>query len=112
MTEKHISSHDHSDVPLLGRRDFLCHCCVGGAATAAILAGINRPALADQLNVKATHGTGLCNMAIFLAHARKMTEPYGINLELLIRRRPATRPRSSGLARSTCLRCPTRASSR
>ena len=52
-------------------------------ATAAMLAGINRPALAGQLTVKATHGSGLCNMAIFLAHARKMTEPYGINLEFV-----------------------------
>ena len=83
MTKQDVTLHDHSHVPLLGRRDFLCHCCLGGAATAAILAGINRPALADQLNVKATHGTGLCNMAIFLAHARKMTEQYGINLEFV-----------------------------
>ena len=47
------------------------------------LAGINRPALAGQMTIKATHGTGLWNMAIFLAHARKMTEPYGINLEFV-----------------------------
>jgi NitT/TauT family transport system substrate-binding protein len=75
--------HVHSHAPLYGRRDFLCHCCVGGVASAAMLAGINRPALAGELTVKATHGTGLCNMAIFLAHARKMTEKYGIRLEFV-----------------------------
>jgi NitT/TauT family transport system substrate-binding protein len=83
MMKKHAHSHDHSQAPILGRREFLCHCCLGGAATAAMLAGINRPALAGELTVKATHGTGLCNMAIFLAHARKMTEKYGISLEFV-----------------------------
>jgi len=83
MTKNDLTLHDHSHAPLLGRRDFLCHCCIGGAATAAMLAGINRPALAGNLVVRATHGTGLCNMAIFLAHARKMTEQYGITLEFV-----------------------------
>lgn len=83
MTKKDVGLHDHSHAPLYGRRDFLCHCCVGGVASAAMLAGINRPALAGELTVKATHGTGLCNMAIFLAHARKMTEKYGIRLEFV-----------------------------
>jgi len=83
MTKKDVHLHEDSHVPLLGRRDFLCHCCVGGATTAAMLAGINRPALAGDLTIRATHGTGLCNMAIFLAHANKMTEKYGINLEFV-----------------------------
>ncbi len=83
MTKKNQHSHDHSGPSLFGRREFLCHCCVGGVATAAMLAGINRPAKAGMLTVRATHGTGLCNMAIFLAHARKMTEKYGINLEFV-----------------------------
>ncbi len=83
MTKKNQHSHDHSGPSLFGRREFLCHCCVGGVATAAMLAGINRPAKAGMLTVRATHGTGLCNMAIFLAHARKMTEKYGITLEFV-----------------------------
>lgn len=83
MSTTDLKMHVHEHSPLLGRRDFLCHCCVGAAATAATLAGINRPALAGNLIVKATHGTGLCNMAIFLAHARKMTEQYGISLEFV-----------------------------
>ena len=67
----------------LSRRDFLCHCCIGGAATAATLAAINRPALAQQTTFKATHGTGLCNMAIFLAHERKYGEDEGLRLEFV-----------------------------
>ncbi len=83
MTKKHKHSHDHAASSLFGRREFLCHCCVGGVATAAMLAGINRPAMAGMLTVRATQGTGLCNMAIFLAHARKMTEKYDITLEFV-----------------------------
>jgi NitT/TauT family transport system substrate-binding protein len=69
--------------PHFSRREFVCRCCIGGVASAAVLASLNRPAKADELTIKATHGTGLCNMAIFLAHARNMTEPYGINLEFV-----------------------------
>ena len=83
MKKQDAESHGHSHAPSLGRRDFLCRCGAGGMATAAMLAGINRPALAGELTIKATHGTGLCNMAIFLAHARKMTDQYGINLEFV-----------------------------
>jgi NitT/TauT family transport system substrate-binding protein len=83
MSRKLLRVYDHAATPMFGRREFLCHCCVGGAATAAMLAGLNRPASANELTVKATHGTGLCNMAIFLAHARKMTEQYGIRLEFV-----------------------------
>ena len=83
MKQQDVEAHVHAHASSLGRRDFLCRCGAGGMATAAMLAGINRPALAGELTVKATHGTGLCNMAIFLAHARKMTEPYGINLEFV-----------------------------
>ena len=83
MKERDVEAHVHPHAPSMDRRDFLCRCGAGGMWTAAMLAGINRPALAGQLTVKATHGSGLCNMAIFLAHARKMTEPYGINLEFV-----------------------------
>jgi len=82
-TKKEVVTHDHSNTPSMGRREFLCHCGAGGVATAAMLAGINVPAVAGNLTIKATHGSGLCNMAIFLAHARKMTEQYGINLEFV-----------------------------
>lgn len=75
--------HHHHHGPGLTRRDFMCHCCLGGAATAAMLAGINTPAWADAVTFKATHGTGLCNLAIFLAHKRKYAEPDGLHLEFV-----------------------------
>lgn len=88
---KHTNGCVHGDHPAetgrlgsLNRRDFLCHCCLGGAASAAMLAGINRPALsAETVTFKATHGTGLCNLAIFLAHKRKYAEAEGLNLEFV-----------------------------
>ena len=86
---KHDHGCEHSHEPstmghgLLHRRDFLCRCCVGGVASAAMLAGINRPALADEVTFKATHGTGLCNLAIFLAHKRKYAAADGLNLEFV-----------------------------
>lgn len=87
---KHTNGCVHGDHPAqtgrlgsLNRRDFLCHCCLGGAATAAMLAGINRPALAQQVTFKATHGTGLCNLAIFLAHERKYGEDEGLRIEFV-----------------------------
>ncbi len=83
MTKKHVHVHDHPAAPMWGRREFLCHCCVGGVATAAMLAGINRPAKAGMVTFKATHGTGLCNLAIFLAHKRRTAEQFGVNLEFV-----------------------------
>lgn len=87
---KHAFGCEHGDQPsgaglsrTLDRRSFLCHCCMGGVATAAMLAGINRPARADQVTLKATHGTGLCNMAIFLAHEREYGADEGLNIEFV-----------------------------
>jgi NitT/TauT family transport system substrate-binding protein len=74
---------DRAAFGALDRRSFLCHCC-GGVASAAMLAAINTPALsADAVTFKATHGTGLCNLAIFLAHKRKYAEKDGLNLEFV-----------------------------
>jgi len=67
--------HDHS------RRQF-CRCCLGVAGAVA-LSSINRPARAGMVTFKATHGTGLCNLAIFLAHKRRLAEPYGVHLEFV-----------------------------
>lgn len=66
----------------LGRREFLCR-CGGVAAMATGLAAINRPALAGTTTFKATHGAGLCNLAIFLAHKRKTAEKFGVHLEFV-----------------------------
>jgi NitT/TauT family transport system substrate-binding protein len=87
---KHAYGCEHGDhaagtggMGTLDRRSFLCRCCLGGVATAAMLAGINRPALAQAVTFKATHGTGLCNLAIFLAHKRRYAEADGLNLEFV-----------------------------
>ena len=64
------------------RREFLCR-CGAGAMTAAGLASINTPALAGMTTFKATHGAGLCNLAIFLAHKRKTAEQFGVHLEFV-----------------------------
>src|SRR5262245_19768276 len=87
MKYDHGCEHSHEPSTIgrgvLHRRDFLCRCCFGGVASAAMLAGINRPALADEVTFKATHGTGLCNLAIFLAHKRKYAAADGLNLEFV-----------------------------
>ena len=81
---KHRHTHAQGSVGIApSRREFLCHCCVG-VSTAALLAAINRPALAaDAVTVKATHGTGFCNMGIFLAHELQLAEADGVHLEFV-----------------------------
>jgi NitT/TauT family transport system substrate-binding protein len=76
-------THDDAGPWQLSRREFMCHCCVGGVATAAMLGALNTPALADAVTFKATHGTGLCNLAIFLAHKRKYAEKDGLHIEFV-----------------------------
>lgn len=82
MSKRHEHGHEKSGHFHMGRREFL-HSCCAGAASAAMLAAINRPARADMVTFKATHGAGLCNLAIFLAHKRKITEQYGLALEFV-----------------------------
>lgn len=82
MSKRHEHGHEKGGHFQMGRRDFLCHCALGGAS-AAMLSAINRPARADMVTFKATHGSGLCNMAIFLAHQRKLAEPFGVNIEFV-----------------------------
>lgn len=74
--------HNHGDSGFFGRRGFICRCCAG-VASASMLAAINRPALANTVTFKATHGTGLCNLAIFLAHKRGTAEQFGVHLEFV-----------------------------
>ena len=103
MTSKHNHRQDsvRSVAHWESRRGFLCHCCVG-AVTAGMLAAINRPARsADAVTVKATHGTGFCNMGIFLVHELALAEadgPSGVRQysdhrrhHLRVRRRPDRR---------------------
>jgi NitT/TauT family transport system substrate-binding protein len=39
---------------------------------------------ADPTTLKATHGSGLCNLGIFLAKERKLAEADGVNLEFVV----------------------------
>ena len=61
---EHKGSRSH-----LSRREFFCHSCVGGVATAAMLASLNRPALAGELTIKATHGP-IFNARLFCTIAK------------------------------------------
>ncbi|MCH9672610.1 MAG: ABC transporter substrate-binding protein [Gammaproteobacteria bacterium] len=52
--------------------------------SASGLAAINFPATAGATTTfKATHGAGLCNLAIFLAHKRRTAEQFGVHLEFV-----------------------------
>jgi len=69
------------------RRKFLSS-TAAGAVTVAIpahLAGLLAPdsALAAT-NIKATHGSGFCNMGIFLAKERGLTKADGVELEFVV----------------------------
>ncbi|WP_134682121.1 ABC transporter substrate-binding protein [Paracoccus ravus] len=68
------------------RRGFL----KGGAAAVASLAipaGLMAPgqaAAAGLTTIKATHGAGLCNLGIFLAKERHLTEADGVELDFVV----------------------------
>ncbi|MDR3372584.1 MAG: ABC transporter substrate-binding protein [Ancalomicrobiaceae bacterium] len=70
------------------RRNFLTTSTAAAAATIAIpahLAGylMPRPAFAAT-TVKATHGSGFCNMGIFLAKERELAKADGVELEFVV----------------------------
>ncbi len=74
------------------RRNFL-KTTVAGAATIALpahlaglagLAGSAGPAAAAEATIRATHGTGFCNMGIFLAKARGLAAAEGVDLEFVV----------------------------
>ncbi|CAM3116031.1 ABC transporter substrate-binding protein [Paracoccus nototheniae] len=60
---------------------------VAAAASLAIPAGLLAPgqaAAAGLTTIKATHGAGLCNLGIFLAKERKLTEADGVELDFVV----------------------------
>lgn len=68
------------------RRDFL-KTSAAGAVTVAIsshFAGMLSPAAAASTTIKATHGSGFCNMGIFLAKERELTKADGVELEFVV----------------------------
>ena len=71
------------------RRSFLKSSVAGAAATIALpasLAGLLAPSAARAANttIKATHGSGFCNMGIFLAKERELTKADGVELEFVV----------------------------
>ncbi|QFR34151.1 ABC transporter substrate-binding protein [Ancylobacter sp. TS-1] len=71
------------------RRGFLKSSVAGAAATIALpasLASLLAPnaARAAGTTIKATHGSGFCNMGIFLAKERELTKADGVELEFVV----------------------------
>lgn len=72
------------------RRNFLKGSASAAAATVALppaiasLLGGAAPAYAANTTVKATHGSGFCNMGIFLAKERNLTKADGVDIEFVV----------------------------
>ena len=87
MCERH--GNTHANFLELSRRGFLK---TGGAASASIalpaaLAAMLMPAAAlaqKTTTLKATHGSGLCNMSFFLTKKRELTKADGVELDFVI----------------------------
>ena len=79
----------HEKIMEASRRRFLK---TGFGALAAValpsgvvqLMGAGQAFAADPTTLKATHGSGLCNLGIFLAKERKLAEADGVNLEFVV----------------------------
>ena len=74
---------DFSGRAVASRRSFL----KGAAAVTTITMGVGpgmtgRPAHAAA-GIKSTHGTGFCNLNIFLAHSRQYAKAAGVELEFV-----------------------------
>jgi NitT/TauT family transport system substrate-binding protein len=79
----------HEKIMEASRRGFLK---TGFGALAAValpsgvvqLMGAGQAFAADPTTLKATHGSGLCNLGIFLAKERKLAEADNVNLEFVV----------------------------
>jgi len=79
--------HGSTRLPDLGSFDFTRRNFVKAAAATTITFGLTHgfgaPALAQAGAVKSTHGTGFCNMNIFLAHAMQFSRADGVDLQFV-----------------------------
>lgn len=71
------------------RRNFLKTTALGASASIALPAGLAAllaptAARAASTTIKATHGSGFCNMGIFLAKERRLAEADGVDLEFVV----------------------------
>jgi NitT/TauT family transport system substrate-binding protein len=69
----------------LSRRSFLRNSALAAAAvTMAVPLGFSRPAMAvSPITLKSTHGGGICNAALFAAHANKLAAADGVTIEFV-----------------------------
>jgi len=75
-----LGSMDFSGAALASRRRFL----KGAAAATTITMGMGMGGLAHAAGgIKGTHGTGFCNLNIFLAHSRQYAKSAGVELEFI-----------------------------
>jgi len=88
MCERHGNFQANVDSFLLDRRSFLRGSAVAGLAAALPLSIASmldpKAAWAAGTSIKATHGTGLCNLGIFLAKQRGLTKGDGVNLDFVV----------------------------
>lgn len=86
MCDRH--GNTHANLLSLSRRGFLKTTGVAGASVAlptAIAAALaSNTALAAETTIKATHGSGLCNLGFFLAKKRELTKADGVTLDFVI----------------------------
>src|SRR5471032_2567011 len=78
-----LSDMDFSGTPAKSRRGFLK---AAAATTITMAAGpgmlMGGPAHAAA-GIKSTHGSGFCNLNIFLAHSRQYSKAAGVELEFV-----------------------------
>ena len=85
MCERH--GNTHAELLALSRRGFLKTTGVAGASVAlpaAIAAALAPTAAHAATTIKATHGSGLCNLGFFLAKKRELAKADGVNLDFVI----------------------------
>ena len=64
------------------RRDFL-RTTAAGVITIGVPLAAGRAQAAEAATFKGTHGTGFCNSAFFMAHARQLAKADGVTLEFV-----------------------------
>ena len=88
MCERHGNLNANFDAATLaGRRKFLTTSSLAGVAAAlpvALAALIDPKAAWAAETLKATHGTGFCNMGMFLAKKRELTKADGVTLDFVV----------------------------
>ena len=86
MCDRHDCRHlPDFDAIRLDRRKFLKTTAAGtaGVITMGLMPGMLGHALAAESTITSTHGTGFCNLNIFLAHALQTAKEDGLTIEFV-----------------------------